>query len=100
MAMPRRTDLMPERRPVRNAERPRFEHLGVLQTSELSVDQEQNVLNEILGVFSSDDAGHISQQRRPNGAQQRVERLTVAELRSQHEQRFIGRRRHPASLTL
>ena len=73
---------MTEGRTARDAKRPGAKELGLFQPVQLARDDDEDVLQDVVGVIRSDEPGDVAAQRRLHASQQQFERLAVVALRS------------------
>ena len=90
---------MTKRRPARDAECPGAKELRLLEPIQLARHDDEDVLQDVVGVIRPDEPGDIATQRRLHAAQQQLQRLAVVALRSQYPLRFLYWRWHAGSLS-
>jgi hypothetical protein len=69
---------MTERFAARDAERPRSKQRGILESAKLAHDDHEDVLEQIVGVGPTGNAGQVAAQGRLDAPEQRLERIAVA----------------------
>ena len=77
-----------------DTEGPRPEHLGVLESGELAVEKDQDVLHGVVGIVSAHDRAEIRMQRRLHAAEERFERFSIVALGSQNPESLLPWRNH------
>ena len=73
---------MTERRAARDPERPGAKELRLLEPIHFARHDDEDVLQDVVGVIRPDEPGDVAAQRQLHAAQQQLERLAVVALRS------------------
>jgi hypothetical protein len=76
--------------PAGDAERPGAKQVRPLEPVELASDDEQHVLQDVVGFVASDQPGDVAAQHRLHTAQQQLQRLAILALRPQNPLRFLN----------
>ena len=79
---------MSKRCAARDSEHPRPKQVCLAQPADLLGEDDQDVLGNIVGVFRTDEAPHVSAQGRLHAAQQVLESLAIVALSQQHPVRL------------
>ena len=73
---------MTKRGPARDPECPGAKELWLLEPIQLARHDDEDVLQDVIGVIRSNESGDIATHRRLHAAQQQLQRLAVVALRS------------------